>query len=234
MVDGVAFRNRTHVTDSIDVVVGGGRTESGLHQAFGDEHQVRRDNETARASRNQQTAFIEEVGNLNDCVFQRSLVEVSRHSRAVAVGTARHQRVGGAEQGRAVTRLEGGEAVVQQSRRFDLLGVRHRAGKRFGVTARQLVVQVVFDGFFGDGETHRHGFVVVPSHKGFLCVVVRDSLTFRFDRRGSEAGQLDFFFERLFGGFGFVDELMLFFVPLILQTEKGIQPRQEFFEHLSA
>jgi hypothetical protein len=103
VVDGVAFRDCSHVLDGIDVVVGGCGAETGLHQALGHEHQVRRDNQATRTGRNQQTAFIEEVSNLNDCVFQRGLVEVSRHSRAVAVGTAGHQRVSSAEQGSAVT-----------------------------------------------------------------------------------------------------------------------------------
>ena len=234
VVDGVAFRDCSHVLDGIDVVVGGCGAETGLHQALGHKHQVRRDNQATRTGRNQQTTLIEEVGNLNDCVFQRSFVKVSRHSRTVCIGATSDQRVSRAEQGSAITGFKGGEAIVEQSRRFDLLGVRHTTSQGLGVTGRELVVQVVFDCFFSNRETHSNGFMVVTSNEGFLRVVIRDGLTFSFNRSGAEAGEFDLFFKGLFRGFGFVDERMLFFVPFILQTKQSVQARQEFFQHLSA
>ena len=66
MVDRVAFRNRTIGLDRVDVVIGSRCAEFSLQQAGSNEHQARRNDQLARASRDKQTAFVLEASNLNN------------------------------------------------------------------------------------------------------------------------------------------------------------------------
>ena len=139
-----------------------------------------------------------------------------------------------AEQRHAISRLEGGEAVVQKGSSLDLLSVRRTTGESLGVTSRELVIEIVLHGLLSDRETHGNRLVVVTSRVSLLRVVISNSLTFLLNRSRAKARQLDFLFESLFGVFGLIDEGMLIFVLLILQTKQGVKPRQEFLEHLCA
>ena len=234
VVDAVALRDRTVGVDRVDVVVSGADTQLGLQQTSCNEHQRRRNDQLARASGDQQATFVLERSNVDHSLLEGSLVQVNVNRRAVGVGAASNRRVRGVEQGHAVARLERGEARVQQRGCFDLLGVRHGASQRLGVASRQGVIEVVLHGFLGDGEAHRHGLVVVTSSERFLRVVVGDRGAFRLDGGSPEARQLHFLFERTLRGLGLVNLGVLVLVLAVLQTEEGIEPRQEFFKGLCA
>ena len=234
VVDRVATRDGAVALDSVDVVVSRAGTEFRFQQASGNKHQARRNNQLVRTGSDQQTALIRPRRDLNDCRLKGGFIQVSASGRAVAVGAARNQRVGGAEQGHAVARLVAVEAVVQREGSLDLLRVRHGASERLGVTSRQAVIQVIFHRLFGDGEAIRDGFMRITSGPGFLAVVICNRLTFVLHGGSSETRQLDFFFKGTLRVFSLVDFLMLLSVPLVLQTEQRVQARKQFFEKLCA
>ena len=139
------------------------------------------------------------------------------------------------EQGDAVAvSYASGETSVQDSCTFDLLGVSHATGQSLGVAARQAVIQVVFHGFFSDGEAQSDGFVGVSSCEGFLSVVISDGSAFVLDRGCGEARQLNLFFKATLRSLGLVDFLVLFAVLSVLQTKQGVQAGKKFFQQLCA
>ena len=234
VVDAVAAGDRTVGVDSVDIVISGADTQFSLQQTSCHEHQAWRDDQLARTGCDQQAAFVFVSCDVDNSLFQRGLVQVGSSGWAVCVRATSNGRVRCVQQAYAVARQERGEACVQQRSCLNLLRIGHGAGQCLGVTSRQRVVQVIFHSFFGNREAHGHRLVVITSGERFLCVVKRDGRAFRFNWSCAEAAQLDFFFERTFGGFGLVDVDVLVFVFGVLKTKQGVQARQKFFECLCA
>ena len=174
VVDRVAFRDRTHRLEGVDVVVSGRNTEFRVKEALSDEHQSRGDDELAGLRSNEQTAFVGPTRNLNHCRLKRSLVEV-RSGQTVAVNTARDERVVGIAERHPVTAGHtGSKRVVQHCSSLDLLRVRHRPRQTLGIALAERIVQIVLYRLFRDGEAESNRLVVVTSRPSFLRIVIRN------------------------------------------------------------
>ena len=234
VVDRIAFRNRTHRLEGVDVVVSGRNTEFRVKKTLGDKHQRRGHDELTGLRSNEQTTFVSPTSDLNDGGLKRSFVEI-RRSQTVAVDAARNERmVRIAERHAVTTGHTGSESAVQDRSSLDLLRVRHSSGKALGVALAKRVVQIVLNSFFRDGETESNRLVVITSRPSFLRIIVRNGLTLGLNRGSGESAQLRLFFKRAVGGLSFVDLLVLFAILLVLQTEQGVQAGQQLLKKLCA
>ena len=197
VVDAIPLWDRAVVLQGVDIVVGSRYAQIGFQQAGCSELQCWRDDQFFGLCCDQKTALISPSSDLNNCVFQRSFVQISGCSRAIAVGSTRHQRVCSRDQRNPVTAYVcAAKSVVQDGSTLDLLGVRHCTGQSLGVTGRQRVIQVVFNSLFSDGEAKSDSLVVVPSRKRFLCIVISNGRTLVLDWCSGESRQLGLFFKR--------------------------------------
>ena len=187
VVDAIPLWDRAVRADGVQIVVSGADTQIRFQQTSRHKHQRRRDDQLTRTRCNQKAALIYISCDLDYCVFQRCLVQVNICGRTVCVIATSYSRVSRAEQGYAISRVEGGEAIVQQCCCLDLLGIRHGPCESLGVTSRKSIVQVVFHGLLGHGETHCNRFVVVTSSVRLLRGIEADSRTFRLNWRCAKA-----------------------------------------------
>ena len=64
----------------------------------------------------------------------------------------------------------------------------------------------------------------------FLSSVISDSTTFVLDRSCAETGELLFFFKGTLRAFDLEELLVFLTIPLIFQTEQGVQTGEQFFK----
>ena len=110
VVDTVAFRNRTHLLDSVDVVISSRDTQLSVKQTLGNEHQCWGNDHLAGLGSDQQTTLIGPCSDLNHGIFQGGLVQVHASGGAVVVDSAINQGVANTSAGAVVT--EQGHVVV--------------------------------------------------------------------------------------------------------------------------
>ena len=233
VVDSVTTGNRTHQPDRVHVVVRRANALLRLQQTLGHESQRRRKHQLARASRDQQAAFIDPSSDLDVRVFHRRFVQI-RASQQVTVRTPTSPWVVGSDQRLAVTTEDtrASESVVQNRRSLDLFRVRHRTSEGLRIPRGERVVQIVLDRLFGNGEAHRNRLVRVTSRPRFLRGVVRNGSAFGFHRSGTKARQFRFFLEGTIRRLALEDLGVLLSVSLVLQTEQTVKSRKEFLEQL--
>jgi len=197
VVDCVPFWQHPHGAERVHVVVSSANTQVRNHQTLCDELQLARDDELQTAESNLQAALINKTSDVDQCVFQRGLVQVGRNARSVCKGAARSQWVVRCAQCLAVTTSQSAasEGVVQDGSSFDLLGVCHGASQCTGVTRTETIVEVILDRFFSQRECKCNRFVVVASSVRFVGVIEADRRTLGFVRRRAEARQHNFFLE---------------------------------------